>query len=193
MSGSVNKSNVGRIAERSVSNELEYRGFRVSDLNKEGTSANADLIAAKNGRAWQIQVKGATWDGWWFGYGYCTDEIIGGREKMFNRAKNNFYKAEFVVMVCVKSPCDYQCLVAPVDIAEKAAQVNLKASFRSLTRGGVRHKPGKVWVSLELGYCTSRDEQKRTLREEEQRILEPYLGNWECLEGLASTEPSKNT
>ena len=35
MSGSVNKSNVGRIAERIVSNELEYRGFRVSDLNKE--------------------------------------------------------------------------------------------------------------------------------------------------------------
>jgi hypothetical protein len=30
----INKHNVGRIAERIVSNELEYRGFRVSDPNK---------------------------------------------------------------------------------------------------------------------------------------------------------------
>jgi len=27
------KHNVGRIAERIVSNELEFRGFRVNDLN----------------------------------------------------------------------------------------------------------------------------------------------------------------
>jgi hypothetical protein len=46
----INKHNVGRIAERIVSNELEYRGFRVSDPNKEGTSANADLLAAKVGK-----------------------------------------------------------------------------------------------------------------------------------------------
>ena len=36
----IGKSNVGRITERIVANELEYRGFRVSDLNKEGGSAN---------------------------------------------------------------------------------------------------------------------------------------------------------
>ena len=35
-----------RIAERIVSNELEYRGFRVSDLNKEGTSACLIVRAA---------------------------------------------------------------------------------------------------------------------------------------------------
>jgi hypothetical protein len=39
--------NVHRIAERIVCNELESRGFRISDLNKKGTSANADLPAAK--------------------------------------------------------------------------------------------------------------------------------------------------
>lgn len=38
---SINRHNVGRIAERIVSNELEYRGFRVSDLNKEGTSCGS--------------------------------------------------------------------------------------------------------------------------------------------------------
>lgn len=191
MSGSVNKSNVGRIAERIVSNELEYRGFRVSDLNKEGTSANADLIAAKSGCTLQIQVKGSTWDGWWFGYGYCTKEIIAGREKMFNRTKNNFYKAQFVVMVCVKSPNDYRCLVVPTDTAEKAAQVNIEAYFRSPKRGGGPHQPGKVWVSFDSP-CRSKDQAKRALREEEQQILEPYRGNWACLESPALTEPTKS-
>lgn len=59
---SIGKSNVGGIAERIVANELEYRGFRVSDLNKEGVSANADLLAVKGGKGWQIQVKGASFD-----------------------------------------------------------------------------------------------------------------------------------
>jgi len=72
----INKHNVGRIAARIVSNELEYREFRVSDLNKEGTSANADLVAVNEGKPWQIQVKGATEDNdWWFGYGYCTEAV----------------------------------------------------------------------------------------------------------------------
>src|SRR4051794_38966720 len=108
---SINKRNVGRISERIVYNELEYRGFRVSDLNKDGISANADLVAAKEGRTCQIQVKGATADGWWFGYGHCTDEIIAGKETMFNRSKNNFYEAQIVVLVSVKSSNECQCLV----------------------------------------------------------------------------------
>lgn len=54
--------NVDRIAERIVSNEFGFRGFRVSDIKKEGTSANADLLAAKTGKTQQIQVKGATED-----------------------------------------------------------------------------------------------------------------------------------
>src|SRR5579883_926661 len=123
----VNKINVGRIAERIVSNELEYRGFRVSDLNKEGTSANADLLAAKDGKTWQIQVKGSTEeDGWWFGYGYCSDAIIARAEPMFNRSlRAGFYKAELVVLLSVKSPKEYDALILPVDVAEKAAQINI--------------------------------------------------------------------
>ena len=46
----INRRNVGRIAGAIVSNELESRGFRVSDLNKEGTSANADLSPRKTAR-----------------------------------------------------------------------------------------------------------------------------------------------
>jgi hypothetical protein len=40
----INSKNVGRIAELIVTNELESRGFRVSDLNKEGTSANPKTV-----------------------------------------------------------------------------------------------------------------------------------------------------
>src|SRR4051794_27192424 len=75
---SIGSQNVGRIAERIVANELEARGFRVSDLNKDGTAPNADLLAVGPGRTLQIQVKGATngpKDRWWVGYGYCTEQI----------------------------------------------------------------------------------------------------------------------
>ena len=101
--GIVGKQNVGRIAERIVANELEFRGFRVSDLNKDGVSANADLLAVKDGKAWQIQVKGASYEadyanGWWFSYGYCNAEIIENRQLcMFNRSRG-YYQAQIVVL-----------------------------------------------------------------------------------------------
>ena len=144
----INKHNVGRIAERIVSNELEYRGFRISDLNKEGTSANADLLAAKDGLTWQIQVKGATEeDGWWVNYGFGTEEIIAGTKPVFNGA-SSFYTAQIVVLVSVKRPCEYCCVVLPVAEAEKAAQLNLDHSYRNTKKDGSKKKPGKVWVSL---------------------------------------------
>ena len=126
----INTHNIGRIAERIVTNELEYRGFRVSDLNKEGTSANADLLAAKDGQTWQIQVKGAVQgnDGEWFGYGFCTVKAISREEPIFNK-HSSFYKAEIVVLVSAKSPKEYSCLVLPVEIAEKAAQMNLNRKY----------------------------------------------------------------
>jgi hypothetical protein len=110
----IHSGNVGRIAERIVANELEARGFRVSDLNKEGTSANADLLAVKDGKSWQIQVKGATHDqGCWFNYGQCSEGHIDGGELMFNRA-TSFYKAQVVALVCVESASDYSCVILPV-------------------------------------------------------------------------------
>ena len=90
----INRDNVGSIAERIVSNELEYRGYRVSNLNKEGLAANADLLAAKDGETWQIQVKGSTEEnGFWFGYGFCTDAMLAGTESAFNRKATKFYRA----------------------------------------------------------------------------------------------------
>src|ERR1035438_5863121 len=116
-SSGIGKENTGRIAERIVANELEFHGFVVRNLNLEGLAANVDLLAVKDGKVWQIQVKGCRYDtnfgvegGWWFQYGYCKDEHIQNEnERMFNRVGNSFL-ADIVVLVCFKSPKDYRCL-----------------------------------------------------------------------------------
>jgi hypothetical protein len=106
--GSINRMNVGRIAERIVSNELEFHGFRVSDLNKEGLAANADLLAVKDGKPWQIQVKGAVntkSKRWCVGYGFCLQEHIENEHMpVFNRHPGGFYKADIVVLVGSRYP-----------------------------------------------------------------------------------------
>jgi len=176
----INKSNVGRIAERIVSNELEYRGFRVSDLNKEGPSANADLLAAKDGKTWQIQVKGATADDdFWFGYGHCNQANIDRTEPMFNRSKLGFYRAQYVVLVSVKSPKEYSCVVLPLNMAEKAAQINLDRGYRTpRMKDGRPKKTGKVWVSLDW-IPNSKDPNRKALNETEVELLRPYRDNWD--------------
>jgi hypothetical protein len=99
MSG-VSISNVGRNAERIVANELEFLGFEVSELNRDKTAANVDMIALSTTRKfWQIQAKGAANKGdeqWWVQYGNCADVHIADRNApMFNRSTTNIYKAEF--------------------------------------------------------------------------------------------------
>jgi hypothetical protein len=140
----IDAKNVGRIAERIVANELEFRGFRVSDLNKEGTSANADLLAVSPGRTLQVQVKGATngpKDRWWIGYGACNEQVFNRRE--------SFYKANYVVLVAVRSPQEYSCIVLPIREAERAAQMHLDAGYRLPTRTGQPRKPHKMYIELE--------------------------------------------
>jgi hypothetical protein len=175
----INRHNVGRIAERIVSNELESRGFRVSDLNKEGTSANADLLAAKDGRTWQIQVKGASEGGssWWVNYGFGVQEAIDGLKTMYNSVES-FYRAQVVVLVSVKSAHEYRCVVLPVREAEKAAQLNLDHSFRNLKKDGSMKKPGKVWTYLEYNPKV-RDGSRVPMLETERDIIAKYLDNWD--------------
>jgi hypothetical protein len=144
----IGSHNVGRIAERIVANELEARGFRVSDLNKEGTAANADLLAVSRRKSLQIQVKGSTngpKEHLWVGYGHLTKEILAGNQKVFNRGKHSFYKADLVVLVAVCSPTKYWCFVLPIDVAERAAQFHI-AAYRD--RGW---KPGRTHLTLEPG------------------------------------------
>jgi len=175
----INKNNVGRIAERIVSNELESRGFRVSDLNKEGTSANADLLAAKDGKTWQIQVKGATegGSGWWVNYGYAQQDVLDDRKRMYNSVES-FYRAQVVVLVSVKSASDYRCVVLPVREAEKAAQLSIDHSFRTLKRDGSKKKPGKVWTYLEYDPKV-RDQSRLPIMKAEREIIAKYLDNWD--------------
>jgi hypothetical protein len=176
----INKNNVGRIAERIVANELAYRGFRVSDLNKEGTSENADLLAAKDGETWQIQVKGSTAteeSGWWVSYGFCDRDIIDGKKQMFNHSRSAFYKAQIVVLVSVKSPTEYSCVVLPVREAEKAAQLNLDYAYRTPKKDGSPKKPGMVWVDLD--YIRPAKPEIRRLLEAEQGLLKPYRNKWD--------------
>jgi hypothetical protein len=175
----INRHNVGRMAERIVSNELESRGFRVSDLNKEGTSANADLLAAKDGRTWQIQVKGATEGGsaWWVNYGFCQQEVIDGQKTMYNSVES-FYRAQVVVLVSVKSASDYRCVVLPVAEAEKAAQLNLDHAYRTLKSDGSKKKPGKVWTYLEYNPKV-RDAARIPIQQAERAIITKYLDNWD--------------
>jgi hypothetical protein len=174
----INRHNVGRISERIVSNELESRGFRVSDLNKEGTSANADLLAAKNGKTWQIQVKGATEGGssWWVNYGFGYQEVIDREQNMYNSVES-FYKAQVVILVSVKSASDYRCVVMPVAEAEKAAQLNLDHSFRTPKKDGSKKKPGKMWTYLEYN-AKVRDEARLPILKAERDIITKYLDNW---------------
>jgi hypothetical protein len=173
----IKKHNVGRIAERIVANELEYNGYRVSDLNKDGKSDNVDLLASKDGRTWQIQVKGAAVDdGWWVNYGFCDLAIIAGEKPMFNRV-SGFYKAQVVVLVAVKSPAEYRCVVLPVKKAEKAAQLNLNHDFRRAKKDGSPKKPGRV--SVWLGRVPkARDIERMPFRVAEQELLNPHIDNW---------------
>lgn len=182
---SIGKQNVGRIAERIVSNELEFRGFRVSDLNKEGTSANADLLAVRDGKAWQIQVKGATYDnGHWIHYGYCSEAVIAKQESMFNRCSaSGFYKADAVVLVSVKAPDEYHCVVLPVGAAETAAQINLDRDYRIPTAKGNPKKPGKAWISLDW-IPNPREPAKRDLIIKELEILKLYRNNWKMFDEI---------
>lgn len=192
----ISKLNVGRIAERIVANELEARGFRVSDLNSDGTAANADLLAVSPDLTLQVQVKGSTNTDahWWVGYGNCTKPIIDrcNGETMFNQ-RSSFYKATHVVLVAVRSPKEYSCIVLPADEAEKAAQLNLDRAFRKLNRHGQPMASGKVFVELE----PRPNAQPHTIEgcEKERAILANYRDErgWEHLRRSAPAEGGKMT
>ena len=173
---SINAKNVGRIAERIVANELEARGFRVSDLNKEGLAANADLLAVKDGSTWQVQVKGATnleQEKWWVGYGFCSQAHIDNRsERVFNHHERSFYLAEIVVLVAVCTPKDYRCIVLPVDVAEAAVQLSIDADFRLPKRNGEPHKPGKIWCDLSPTQYDKGSERSKLKMKERDLLLE---------------------
>lgn len=185
----INRGNVGRIAERIVANELESRGFRISDLNKEGTSANADLLAVKDGKALQLQVKGSTDDGFWVSHGFATQEKIDGHKPMYNSA-DSFYRANFVILVCVKAASQYRCVVLPAELAEALAQLCVEYSYRLPNRDGSKKKPGKTVVSPDY-VPNSKNSDRLRMMQAEHIILQPYIDRWEILEGDCQVDEVK--
>lgn len=159
-------------------NELEARGYQTTDLNKDGLRANADVLASKEGKVWQIQVKGATnkpTDRWWVQYGHCDPEILSGKAKVFNR-KKSFYSAQYVALVAVRSPSEYRCFVLPVEEAEKVAQLGLDRGYREPKRDGGVHKPGKMWTVVEK---TDRQRIKDPRLDREREILLKREDDWD--------------
>ncbi len=175
----LDKHNIGKIAERIVMNELEYHGYRATDLNKDGLSANSDILAVKNGKTWQIQVKGATnkaKDRWWIQYGHCNEKTINKESAIFN-SKDSFYIADYVALVAIKKPSDYRVFIMPTEMAERAAQMNMDRYYRKpkVSDGGIR-KPGKIWVNIE---GTDRERQKDLLLDKEREILQSSENKWD--------------
>ncbi|MSR79043.1 MAG: hypothetical protein EXS59_02770 [Candidatus Taylorbacteria bacterium] len=176
----VNKGNVGKIAERIVMNELQFRGYQTTDLNKDGLRANADILASKDGKVWQIQVKGATntpTGRWWVQYGHCDPDILSGKAKVFNR-KESFYSAAYVALVAVRSPSEYRCFILPVAKAEKIAQLGLDRGYREPKRDGSEHKPGKMWTVVER---SDKDRTRDPRLNKEREILQSGENQWNLL------------
>lgn len=174
----LDKYKVGKIAERIVMNELEAHGYRATDLNKDGLAANSDILAARNGKIWQIQVKGATnkiSERWWVQYGHCSQEQIDSNAPIFNKHETA-YKAQYVAVVAVRSPSEYRVFLLPVRKAEQAAQLNLSRYYRQARRDGGVRKPGKVWVTVEAG---ERDRVQDTLLDKERALLRQGENCWE--------------
>jgi hypothetical protein len=107
----------------------------------------------------------------------ATYTKIEGREPMYN-AVPSFYVAQVVVLVCVKSPSEYCCVILPVNEAERAAQLNLDHAYRKGRLDGAKKKPGKVWVSLDY-VPQRRDASRLPILREEQEILRQFMGKWE--------------
>jgi len=178
---------LGRIAERLVANELERLGFRVTTLNREGNSDNADLLAAREGTVYQVQVKGANnkrlpngkLDDWWVTYGFCTNEIIAQQEPMFNR-KKAFYHANVVVLVAIRNLREYRCLVMPVSEAESAAQHAVDHGYRNLKADGTPKKPHIVWTQLDKPRARQ-DKSVASAIAAEYALIEKYRDNWKWL------------
>lgn len=184
----IEASNVGRIAERIAMNELEARGFHIIDLAyMSKTSANVDFIASKAGNSYNIQVKGMTNNiktsqtRWMVQYGYCNDEIVAGNITMFN-TKNEFaLKADIIILIGVNSPSHYKSVILPVEVAEKAAQINISGYYRKSKDNGEARKPNKVWTNLEPSRTPKKENDYKSL---EQSVLASYVDQWDTLGGI---------
>lgn len=184
----INSRNVGRIAERIAMNELEARGFHIIDLAyMSKTSANVDFIASKEGRSFNIQVKGATnvfrskSDRWWVQYGYCDEAAVSRQRNIFNSKSDFALKADVIALIAIKSPSEYRAIILPVEKAEEAAQMNMDGYYRKAKLSGDVRKPGKIWSNLE---AAANPRKVDPSKDQERALLKHFEGAWETLGGL---------
>lgn len=181
----INSKNVGRIAERIAMNELEARGFHIIDLAYTSkTSANVDFIASKAGKSHNVQVKGASnpivssTSRWSVQYGYCDEEVVEKRQKAFNRKSDFALMADIIVLVAVNSPSEYRAIVLPIEVAERAAQLNLDGYYRQPKSSGGKRQPGKLWTDLEAAL---NPRKVKPIKDAERSLLKEHEGAWDAI------------
>lgn len=186
----INSRNVGRIAERIAMNELEARGFHIIDLAyMSKTSANVDFIASRDGRSYNVQVKGASTPltspstRWGVHYGYCDDDIVEKRRTVFNNKMDFALIADVIVLLAVHSPTSYRAIVMPVSVAEHAAQINLSGYYRMSKPDGGKRQPGKLWTHLDPA---EKPKKVDLFKDEERKLLREHEGAWDTLGGVHS-------
>lgn len=98
---------------------------------------------------------------------------------MFNRRKD-FYRADVVVLVAIRSLTEYSCVVLPIDIAERAAQLHLDAGYRKGPKAGQPRKPHKTVIVL---HPSPRARIISAPDREERKLIAPYAdeSGWERL------------
>lgn len=118
------------------------------------------------------------------GYGHITQEILDKKQPVFNRRDDNFYKANVVVLVAVRSPQDYTCIVMPTKQAETAAQLHLDAGYRKGKKDGQPRKPGPTAIFLDNNPRARKETNEKF--QAERKLLDRYRNEegWDRLKTI---------
>jgi hypothetical protein len=105
-------------------------------------------VLADSGKRRVPAQKQKGWEDWWVQYGYANADTVAKKKPVFNQV-SGFYRADIVVLVAVRTPTEYCCVVLPVAEAEKAAQINLDRDYRTTTLKGTSRQPYMIQVWLD--------------------------------------------
>jgi hypothetical protein len=105
-----------------------------------------------------------------------TPITVAKKKPVFNQV-SGFYRAEIVVLVAVRTPTEYCCVVLPVAEAEKAAQINLERDYRTTTLKGTSRQPHIIQVWLDR-IPKFKDPARSPLLAQELKILSAYRDKW---------------
>lgn len=109
-------TNIGAIGESTVITELLWHGWAPANLNAHIRNApNVDILAAKGDKTVALQIKTS---------GPNSRSMLqlgySGSDQVFNTKTGP--KADFIILVRLFGPRDYECYVVPTEEAECVAQ-----------------------------------------------------------------------